>query len=315
MKICFLFAAFAATLCAQVPLPPDTVVATANGKGITAAEIRQILDSSPPYVLQSFQQNPSAALADAFVVRHLSGEAEKLKLAEESPWREQLESYRAQILTRAMVTHELNSHPVSAEEIDAYYGSHRSQYEQARIKIISIAFKPSGPAAAPTPQDLKDAARSAMEAAHTPAQRSEAEARTLAADVVKKLRGGADFAQLVEKYSDDKDSKAAGGDYGTVKSTSPYPEDMKKAVFALKPGEVSEPVRQGNAFYIIRLEQKSVQPVTEVREPIILAIRQAHVDQFLRDLQKRFTPKIEKPEFFLQLAPAPKINPPAPGKP
>jgi parvulin-like peptidyl-prolyl isomerase len=130
--------------------------------------------------------------------------------------------------------------------------------------------------------------------------RSEADARKLAVDLVKQLREGADFAALVTKYSDDKDSKANGGDFGTVKFNSPYPEDLKRTVFALKPGEVGDPVRQATAFYIIRVEEKSVQPLAEVREAIILDIRNDYVRKLLADLQKKFEPVIEKPEFFIQ---------------
>jgi len=290
-------------------MPPDTVVLKVDGKPVTAGEIRKLIDSAPPVFFQQFQQDPSIGIAQAFLMRYLGAEADKLKLAEESPWKEQLQFVHAEILTRAMITHEVNSHPVSSEDIDAYYAANRSRYEQARIKIISIAFKAGAPVAGTSPQDLKDAARQALEGAHSQGPRSEADARTLAVDLVKKLRAGADFSEFVSKYSDDKDSKAAGGDFGTVKFNSSYPDEMKRTVFALKPHGVSDPVRIGSAFYIIRLEEKTSQPLSEVREAIILDIRQEHVKQYVGALQKRFTPEILKPEFFLQ------YQGKAPGKP
>ena len=87
--------------------------------------------------------------------------------------------------------------------------------------------------------------------------------------IVTQLRGGADFAKLAEQYSEDAASKAAGGDFGVIKASSDYPAELKSAVFALKPGEISEPIRQPTAFYIVRLEEKGPQPVDEIREPIV----------------------------------------------
>ena len=64
-------------------------------------------------------------------------------------------------------------------------------------------------------------------------QRTEADARKLAEDLVKQIRGGADFGKLVAQYSEDPTSKAAGGDFGMVNLNSSYSADVKKAVLAL----------------------------------------------------------------------------------
>src|SRR6266404_1668891 len=140
MKICFVFAALAATLLAQPPMPPDTVVAKVEGKPVTAAELQKMLDSAPPQFFEFFQQDPSLAIAQYFEMRHLGKEADKLKILDESPWKELFEFMRNQLLTQAMITREQNSYPVTSDQIDAYYAANRSKYEQAKIKAISIGF-------------------------------------------------------------------------------------------------------------------------------------------------------------------------------
>jgi hypothetical protein len=60
-------------------------------------------------------------------------------------------------------------------------------------------------------------------------------------DLVKQLRDGADFAELAKKNSEDKNSAASGGDFGVLRRGDRIPEEIKTAVFALKPGEVSDP--------------------------------------------------------------------------
>jgi hypothetical protein len=318
MKLCTLFAALAATLCAQAPappalpqVPPDTVVATVDGKDVTVAQIRKMLDDLGPQFVQAFRTNPSMAIRDFFAIQYLSGEGEKLKLADESPWKEQLESSRANILANAMVNRERDTAGVSPEDIEAFYQHNTARFEQAKIKVISISFKPPIPTGT-SPEAVKAAAEAAMAAAHN--EHTEDEAKNLAAVVVKQARAGTSFAELVEKYSEDPISKAAKGDFGVVKPTSSYPNDMKKAVFSLKPGEISDPVRQPSAYYVIRCEERSTQPIEEVRETIVQEIRQAHLSEFIRNLQARFTPKIEKPEFFSQPSAAPP-KPALPGNP
>jgi hypothetical protein len=77
----------------------------------------------------------------------------------------------------------------------------------------------------------------------------------------------------------------------------------------------SAPIRQVSAFYVIRVEEKSTQPVNEVMEPISQEIRQAHVTEWFQNLTKRFEPTVESVEFFTQpsnaLPPQPAPKPPA----
>lgn len=319
MKLCILLAALAATLFAQAPapsaMPPDTVVAKLpDGKEITVAEVRKILEDAGPQFAQAYRINPAVAIRDFFAIKHLSEEGEKLKVAESSPWKEQLEIARENIVANAMVNRERDTFGVSAADMETFYEHNRAHFEQAKIKVIAIGFKPPMPTGT-SPEAVKAAAEAAMAAAH--AQHTEDEAKALAADIVKQARAGADFAGLVEKYSDDPISKASKGDFGVVKPTSSYPNDMKKAVFALKTGEISDPVRQPSAYYIIRCEDRSAEPLADVREAIVQDLRQAHLKEFIEDLQKRFTPKIEKPEFFAapSSAPAGSQAPPRPVPP
>ena len=298
MRTC-LFLIAIATLCAQAPPPPtaETVVAKIAGKDVTLGDIQKMIETYRPEFAQALQKDAPAALRDAFVIRYLAAEGEKLKLAEQSPLKEQIEAARLDMIGRAMVTHERNFYQVSPEDVDKFYQANQARYQETQIKVIKLAFKP----AAPGPQSIEDIARHAVESAHAPSDRSEAEARKLAADLVKQLRGGADFAKLAAQYSDDEESKASGGDYGTVKPASMYTDDFKKAVFALKVGEVSDPIAVGPALYIVRAEKKNVQPLSAVREQIMDEIKNSHLGQYLTGLQKQFTPVIERPDILIQL--------------
>lgn len=80
------------------------------------------------------------------------------------------------------------------------------------------------------------------------------EKMTQARLLVGELEKGASFEDLAKTHSDDY-SKRKGGDIGYV-IEGMRGEDFSRAVFAVKPGEFTrEPVRSGNAVYIIKVDE------------------------------------------------------------
>ena len=301
MKFFLCLSALASMLTAQAPpaaIPPDTVVAKVDGKSVTVADLNEMLAGTPPVLAQTLRQEPAQAITAIFLTHYAAQEAEKLQLDQRSPWKEQIEVARQQILLAAMTSHVADSFQVTTDETEAFYKQHESSYQQVKIKAIKINFKPE---VKTSPDDLSGAARKAFETAHAATDRSEADARKMAEDVVKQARSGVEFSQLVDKYAEG-ESKDFAGDYPPVKQTSNYPEDIKKVVFAMKPGQISDPVRQSNSFYVIRVLEVSAQPINEVREAIIHQIRSAHVQQYVEGLRARFKTEIVRPDYFIQLS-------------
>jgi len=299
LKQTLIFASLCVALWAQTPAadPAQKVVATIAGKDVTAAEIQQMLAKFSEQDIQMFQKDPQSILSQYFLFVHLAEEGEKANLLAKSPYKDQYEALRMQILRNARINEENNSFKVTTEAIDSYYQQHSAQYNQAKIKMIYISY-----AGQPVPTStgtgaaaLEAAAKEALKASQS--KRPEADARKLADDIMAQLRGGADFAKLAEQYSEDAASKAAGGDFGVIKASSDYPGDFKSAVLAMKPGEVSE-LRQPTAFYVIRVEEKGPQPVSEVREPIVQAIRNEHMNQWMKDLSASYQAVIKDSDFI-----------------
>lgn len=323
MKAFLILAIFATALMAQPPTiagvqspagappPPDKVVATVDGHDVTYGEMRALLAMAPP----NTTRDPQLALQNIFIMRYLASEGDKLKLAEQSPLKEEIEFQRMNIVAGAMLNRQRETSTIAPGAVEAYYKANSEKYQQAKIKIIYIAFKPQVTSTASKPEDLARAAQEALAQAHSGTGRSEAEAKALAQEIVKKARSGANFEALVEQYSEDPSSKAAHGDYGLVKHDSTaYPEDLKKAVFALESGKISDPVRLITGFYIVWVEEKSTQPFAEVGPEVLQALRQQNLDQWFKDLNKRFTPVIKDPAAFVRSA-APNIPMPTqPGK-
>lgn len=82
-------------------------------------------------------------------------------------------------------------------------------------------------------------------------------ARAKAVDVIAQLKKGKDFAALA-KLSDDKGSGAQGGELGWFTRGQMVPP-FEEAVFALKSGEISEPVRTAFGWHVIKLEAREAQ--------------------------------------------------------
>ena len=223
-----------------------------------------------------------------------------------SPLKEQLETIRRDLLAQAALTQELNGYPVSEQMIQTYFTAHRSQYEEARIRAIYIAFKPGAATSSGTSVEaLQRAAQEALAASTT--ERTEVQAAARAAEVAGLLRNGGDFAKLAADYSGDPISKSKGGEFGAVKASSPYPEDFRRRIMALEKDAISDPIRQATGFYIVRVEEKGVPPIADVRIEITEAIRQQHVTEWMTLLNARFSPVIKDPTFF-----QPKTQQPAP---
>ena len=74
-----------------------------------------------------------------------------------------------------------------------------------------------------------------------------------AEDILARIRKGESFAELAKKYSQDPGSAKEGGDLGFF-GRGVMDKAFEKAAFALKVGEVSDPVRSTFGFHLIKLE-------------------------------------------------------------
>ena len=85
-------------------------------------------------------------------------------------------------------------------------------------------------------------------------EKKEAEAKTKIESIITESKGGASFADLAKKYSEDPGSKDKGGDVGWVTKASRMVPEFLTAAFALKnTGDMSEPVKSDYGYHILKL--------------------------------------------------------------
>jgi peptidyl-prolyl cis-trans isomerase SurA len=97
---------------------------------------------------------------------------------------------------------------------------------------------------------------------------SEADARRRLEDLRERIvRGGADFAELARLHSED-GSAARGGDLGWIYPGDTVP-DFERAMDALKPGEISQPVKTPFGWHLIQVLERRTAGMSAERRRLV----------------------------------------------
>ena len=262
-------------------IPDQTVIAVFDdGVKLTMADFKKIFSVLPPDNQPMALRDLKNFLQQWGFMRKLAQMAEKQKLDLEPPAKEQLEYSRLMILSQAKLAEALNSMTVEPAEIVKFYDTEKERFKEVRVKAIYVSFGTGAKAA------------------------TEDEAKAKATRLLAEIRGGADFVKLVKENSEDETSKAKDGDFATLRRNDNIPDAIRAAVFSLKQGEVTEPVRQPNGFYLLRADEVRYRPLSQVRDEIFTQLKQQHYGQWLAQTNKETKVEITSPA-FLGDAPAP----------
>jgi peptidyl-prolyl cis-trans isomerase D len=171
---------------------------------------------------------------------------------------------------------------VTSEEVETYFSKHTNSYEippKVKVKYVRFGFKDFESQIKVSEEEISQYFELNKNAYSTPKKvrarhilfKTEPDAkeekldevRNNALKVLKEARARADFAKLAEKYSDDPGSKNKGGDLGFFardRMIKPFSE----AAFAMKLGEISEPVQTPFGWHLIKVEE-----IQEAKEPVL----------------------------------------------
>lgn len=113
----------------------------------------------------------------------------------------------------------------------------------------------------------------------------EADAKKKIEEIEKRARAGEDFAALAKEFSQDPGSVSTGGDLG-YSSKGQFVPEFEKALFSLKQGEISAPVKTEYGYHLIKLNdiQKPEALNFETLRPQLLAeARESAADELFND--------------------------------
>ena len=241
---------------------PSRVVAIIDGKKLTAKEADEMLKPFPPEQRKQYEANLPKFIQQIYTRQRLAENAQKLNLEQESPWKERLTLAREDVLAQAYVAHVTDAaNKAPADDPQKYYDAHPTEFDMTKLSGIFVSFNPPG-----TP------ANSAA-----PNSRTEEQARQKADDLEKKIKAGPAISPRWPRRVRQSGECRQGWRLGTYPLSDPgtqIPPDIKGAIQKLKPGEVSEPVRVGNALLIIKVDSEEKVTFEKARPAIVQKLAQ-----------------------------------------
>jgi peptidyl-prolyl cis-trans isomerase C len=276
-------------------VPPDRVVITVGDIKITAAQFNAFVDTLPAQYQKMARGNGRRQLAENIVkTLSLAQEAQKRKLDETSEFKIQELFQHYNLMANALATQAGKDLQISEADVRQYYEAHKNEFETVHAKHILIRFQGSQVPVRAGQKDLTDA-----------------EALAKAQEIRKKIQDGEDFATLAKAESDDAGSGGNGGELPPFRHGQMVPT-FEKAAFAMKAGELSEPVKSQFGYHIILVVSHDTKPFEEVRADLENRMKpeqsQKAVNSLVADLQKA-TPPVLDPEFFPPAPPPPPARP------
>ena len=283
-----------------------------NGRFVGEATYERILRSQvPPMTKADFEENLRRsmmidklraaltdwmAVSDAEIDREFTLRNEKVKL--------QVVALTADKF-RGQVT-------VNDADVSTYFDAHKAEYrkgEQRKVKMLLLDREQIKATMTVASADVQKAYNDNLAQYQTPEQlrashillktegKNEADVRKQAEAILAQVKGGADFAELAKKVSEDEGSKVNGGDLDYFTRGRMVPE-FETAAFALQPGQVSELVKSQFGFHIIKVIDKkpaTARSLDEVRPQIEDQLKYERTDQQIATRATDLAAKITSP--------------------
>ena len=170
-------------------------------------------------------------------------------------------------------------------EVAAYFEAHKQDYrvgERRKVRYVLVDVEALRPGIIVPSREVERYYNDNIELFSTPEQvrashilfktegKDEAAVRAAAEKVLQEAKGGADFAELAKKYSEDESNAKLGGDLDYFTRGRMVPE-FDEAAFGAQPGLIPELVKTGFGFHIITVVDKkagSVRTFDEVKAQI-----------------------------------------------
>lgn len=328
-------APIAATAPSTTQVPLDSAVITLKGVCYPAAaancatvvsrsDFEKIIQAVQPQMPFKMQRQVATGYSQLL---SMSIEAKKRGLENSPRVQERTKIAVMQALQRELVeTVQEEAGKISDADVQKYYDEHKSNYEQAEMQRL---FIPS----APQPEDKGDRKVTAMgtktgakanaaakteTAAKTTATKpvtTEVTMKALATKMHTRAAAGADFAKLQAEAFATAKIKAAAPDTKMEKVTRATLPPNHRAVFDLKPGDVSEIVTEANGYYIYKMISKGAQSLDDAKNDIRSAIKGERMQQAMESISKAGTPDLNDAYFGPAEAAAPRGPGGMPGHP
>jgi peptidyl-prolyl cis-trans isomerase D len=257
-----------------------------NGRFIGEQRYRSLLQmQNPPMTTAEFERSLRRALQIEKLRSALTGWMSVTDADVASEYRRRNEKVKLDVV---VITPEAfkNQVTVTDAELNAYFEKSKDTYrvgERRKIKYAIVNVDQVRNSITVPDADIQAFYDQNIQQYQTPAQvrashillklegKDEKQVQALAEDVAAKAKApGADFAALAKQYSEDESNNTTGGDldyFGRGRMVA----EFEQAAFAMKPGEISNPVKTAFGFHIIKVVDSrpdATRPLADVRAEI-----------------------------------------------
>jgi peptidyl-prolyl cis-trans isomerase D len=200
----------------------------------------------------------------------------------------------------------------SDAEVAAHFAAHKSDFkipEKRKIRYLLIDVEALRAKTVVPTADIEREYNNNSEQYTTPEQvrashillktegKDDAAVKARAEELLKQARGGADFAELAKKNSEDEASAKNGGDLDYFGRGRMVPE-FDQAVFAMRPGAISDLVKTQYGYHIIKLVDKknaATRTLPEVRQQLTDQLAYQRAQAQAADLAQNLEKQIKTP--------------------
>lgn len=209
------------------------VLAIVNGRPITLAEfdVRWSELSAATRTRYEREGGKRKFLDDLISRELLMQEARKRGLNKSPSLRHRVQRFQEKLLLDSVMEHVIEAHDeVDQQELDAFYALHGAVLPAPdRIELAQIVSTNV----------------------------------YAAKDIKRMLEEGVRFESLARRYSADQYTKAQGGYVGVYRKGSAPPE-VEDVIYKLRPGRISQPIKTGSGYYLVRVLSRRPGDIKEV---------------------------------------------------
>ena len=250
------------------PDKPNEVIATVDGQPYTQMDLQLLLVTMSKTQQDAVRSNPVEALRMHGWLKKMAKLAEKEGLDKESPYQQRIEMNRLTVLSEAIIQRQEQNDVLPPEMLKGYYERMKDQFSTAKLKLIYLSFT------------------NATE---------ELQSKKKADELYGKLKAGADFVALVKEHSKDQATREKDGDYPPVKRSDDIPENVKQTIFGLKPGEISQPLRLPNGYYLFQLISLQDPSYDEIKDKLYVDVKQQRSREWMQKMRTGVEVKVVSP--------------------
>jgi len=281
-----------------------------NGQFVGEAQYQAMLNSArPPMTPGEFEtglrrqllvEKLRAVVTDWVAVTDAEADAE---------YRRRNEKRKVQLVHIASSAF-LGQMTASDAEVAAYFDAHKETYrvgERRKVRYVLVDVESLRQGIVVPSREVERYYNDNIELFSTPEQvrashilfktagKDEAAVRAAAEKVLQEAKGGADFAELAKKYSEDESNAKLGGDLDYFARGRMVPE-FEEAAFGAQPGLLPELVKTGYGFHIIKVVDKKAGSIrtfdevkAQIREQLVGERAQRLADTRAEEVAKEIT--------------------------